>query len=287
MTVGQLIESLTAKKVCSTHIGKWERHNDTPTTVVNVKVEHIRPEFNNLQEWCEGSNNVYIGRKGVVFINGKRYPPEDSIFANPYKVGKDGTRDEVIQKYKTCILEKIERKEITQDQLDKLRGKKLGCWCKPNTCHGDVLVELIDSNSANYEDYETAADGTPFMEMDIQARMKELARLGYEATGTEAMIDGITGEMITDVFIFQGPTYYQRLRHLVSNKVHARSTGPNESLVRQPTAGRSREGGLKIGFCDDIYLNWLKEMEVYSIPCGKKYLLNHGVSIMRPLQRRA
>ena len=150
------------------------QENKIDTTVVNVKVEYIRPEFNNLREWCEGLNNVYIGRKRVVFIDGKRYPPEDSIFANPYKVGKDGTRNEIIQKYKTYILEKIERKEITQDQLDTLRGKKLGCWCKPDTCHGDVLAEILDSNPANYEDYETAADGTPFMKMDIEAVAKKV-----------------------------------------------------------------------------------------------------------------
>lgn len=136
-----------------------------------------------------------------------------------------------------------------------------------------------------YENFERASDGTPFMEMNIEERMAELKRLGYESTGTEVLIDGITGEMIEDAFIFQGPVYYQRLKHLVSNKVHARATGPNESLVRQPTAGRTREGGLKIGCVSSSLLTYLKswwkqksslKKRNYYInkPCGNKFLCN-------------
>jgi hypothetical protein len=112
------------------------------TEVVNVKVAHIRPGFANLCEWVSAENHVYIGRRGVVFVDGRRYPPEDSKWANPYKIGRDGSRDEVLAKYRNHIVERI-RREPDLYNLEELRGKVLGCWCKPDSCHGDVLAEML------------------------------------------------------------------------------------------------------------------------------------------------
>jgi hypothetical protein len=114
-------------------------------SVVNCKVANIRPTFNNLEEWMNDENNVYIGRAGVVFINKERFPKNASIFANPYKIGKDGTREEVIQKYKVYITNKISSDDLYMKELQKLKGMILGCWCKPENCHGDVLLELINA----------------------------------------------------------------------------------------------------------------------------------------------
>ena len=75
-------------------------------SVVNCKVKNIRPTFDNLAEWMSDENNAYIGRKGVVFINKKRFPQDSSNFCNPYKIGKDGTREEVITKYKKIYYKK-------------------------------------------------------------------------------------------------------------------------------------------------------------------------------------
>lgn len=117
--------------------------------VVNVKVAHIRQHgYNDLRMWMEDPNNLYIGRRGIVFIQEKdgtkaRWPKHDSPWANPYKVGKEYTRDEAIAKYRSYILEKIQKGEVS---LHKLEGKTLGCWCKPDSCHGDVLVELAKAN---------------------------------------------------------------------------------------------------------------------------------------------
>jgi hypothetical protein len=110
-----------------------------PTTIVNVRVAFIRPQYDNLQEWVNDPNNVYIGRKGVVFINGCRFPENDSIWANPFKIGRDGDRETVLQKYKEYITARVGPAE-----LKKLAGKNLGCWCKPEPCHGDILIELIN-----------------------------------------------------------------------------------------------------------------------------------------------
>lgn len=57
-------------------------------SVINVKVASIRPKFNNLKEWCEDERNIYIGRAGIVFIDGQRFPKQSSIWANPYKITK-------------------------------------------------------------------------------------------------------------------------------------------------------------------------------------------------------
>jgi len=69
--------------------------------------------------------DVYIGR--------------GSKWGNPFMIGKDGTRKEVIEKYKQYILNKPD----LLDSLDELTNKVLGCFCKPLACHGDVLLELL------------------------------------------------------------------------------------------------------------------------------------------------
>jgi hypothetical protein len=109
--------------------------------VVCVKVKNIRPEYDNLEEWMKGENNLYIGRKGIVFINKERYPKVDSFWANPYKIGKDGDRNEVIEKYKIYITNKLSE---NPDKINELKNAKfLGCWCAPDPCHGDFLLTLI------------------------------------------------------------------------------------------------------------------------------------------------
>jgi hypothetical protein len=116
-------------------------------SVINCKVSNIRPKYNNLKELLEDENNIYIGRRGIVFVDGERYPKSDSIFANPYKVGKDGTRDEVIEKYKIYFYDKIRSNPtFWKDEFVKLKGKNLCCWCHPERCHGDVILELLNYN---------------------------------------------------------------------------------------------------------------------------------------------
>ena len=112
-------------------------------SIVNCKVKYIRPQYENLKKWTENSDNVYIGRAGVVFIDKERFPKRASIFANPYRIDKNTSREEVLEKYKKYIIEKILNDKSFYLELLKLRGKKLGCWCHPEPCHGDILLELI------------------------------------------------------------------------------------------------------------------------------------------------
>lgn len=80
--------------------------------------------------------DVYIGRT----FKGR----EGSKYGNPFVVGRDGTLEEVIDKYKSWLWKQIVNDSITIKELADLDGKRLGCYCKPKGCHGDVLVKAIE-----------------------------------------------------------------------------------------------------------------------------------------------
>jgi hypothetical protein len=111
-------------------------------SVVCVKVKDIRPKYDNLQEWMN-DKNVYIGRAGIVFINNERFPKRDSIWANKFKIDNNHTREQVIELYRKELLHKLKTGKIKIKQLLELDNKVLGCWCKPEPCHGDVLIDLL------------------------------------------------------------------------------------------------------------------------------------------------
>ena len=89
-------------------------------------------------------------------------------------------------------------------------------------------------------------DGTPFRGTSAEAICDALEAEGFRRDGKETMYSGMTGELL-DAQVFIGPTFYQRLKHMVRDKEHSRSRGPKSILVRQPLEGRSREGGLRFG----------------------------------------
>jgi DNA-directed RNA polymerase II subunit RPB2 len=107
----------------------------------------------------------------------------------------------------------------------------------------------------------TFGDGSPFQEERLVENIGDiLERSGMERFGNEILYNGKTGDMM-HTSIFMGPTFYQRLKHMVEDKVHSRSSGPIMMITRQPSEGRSRDGGLRFG-----------EME-------RDCMISHGASI--------
>jgi len=92
----------------------------------------------------------------------------------------------------------------------------------------------------------TFEDASPFNGRKVGDVMKELKEAGFSSKGNETLYSGTTGEQIK-AEIFMGPTFYQRLKHNVEDKIHARSRGKRNALTNQPNGGRKSEGGLRIG----------------------------------------
>ncbi len=89
-------------------------------------------------------------------------------------------------------------------------------------------------------------DGTAFRDNPLKGFRKSLKAHGFAPDGTEKFYDGISGEVFEGE-LFSGVIYYHKLRHMVANKMHARARGPVQILTRQPTEGRSKKGGLRMG----------------------------------------
>jgi hypothetical protein len=73
--------------------------------------------------------DVYIGRP--------------SKWGNPFEIGKDGSRETVINKYRLWLWKELKAGKVTKEEILELEGKTLGCWCAPLACHGDVLVNAV------------------------------------------------------------------------------------------------------------------------------------------------
>ncbi|CAM9376047.1 DNA-directed RNA polymerase II subunit RPB2 [Lethenteron reissneri] len=107
------------------------------------------------------------------------------------------------------------------------------------------LIECLQGKvSANKGEI---GDATPFNDtVNVQKISNLLHEYGYHLRGNEVLYNGFTGRKMTSQ-IFMGPTYYQRLKHMVDDKIHSRARGPVQILNRQPMEGRSRDGGLRFG----------------------------------------
>ena len=91
--------------------------------------------------------------------------------------------------------------------------------------------------------------GTPFDSLVLSQVEQELVKHGFQARGKETMFNGITGRVLP-AKVFIGPVYYQRLKHMVVDKIHARARGSHTSITRQPKEGRQFGGGFRIGYME-------------------------------------
>lgn len=106
------------------------------------------------------------------------------------------------------------------------------------------LVECIASKTGAV--LGKIADGMAFRQVSVESISEALHSAGYQRHGNERLINGMTGEML-EAAIFMGPIFYQKLKHMTNDKVHARTTGPRTIMTRQPVEGRARKGGLRVG----------------------------------------
>ncbi|KAI9194256.1 hypothetical protein LWI28_004478 [Acer negundo] len=92
-----------------------------------------------------------------------------------------------------------------------------------------------------------SAFGEPSGHADrVEAISETLVKHGFSYSGKDFIYSGITGSPL-QAYIFMGPIYYQKLKHMVLDKMHARGSGPRVMLTRQPTEGKARNGGLRVG----------------------------------------
>ena len=108
---------------------------------------------------------------------------------------------------------------------------------------GHLMETVCGKAGVNIGKY---GDGTPFTDVSVEDIASVLEKTGYQKHGDELMYDPRTGkQFVSSIFI--GPTYYQRLKHMVMDKMHSRAKGPVANMTRQPTEGRNRDGGFRVG----------------------------------------
>uniref|UniRef100_A0A4W5NFJ9 DNA-directed RNA polymerase subunit beta n=1 Tax=Hucho hucho TaxID=62062 RepID=A0A4W5NFJ9_9TELE len=149
--------------------------------------------------------------------------------------------------YKFCKI-RVRSVRIPQigDKFASRHGQKGTCGIQYRQETTQYVIELnLNINvSANKGEI---GDATPFNDaVNVQKVSNLLSEYGYHLRGNEVLYNGFTGRKITSQ-IFLGPTYYQRLKHMVDDKIHSRARGPVQILNRQPMEGRSRDGGLRFG----------------------------------------
>ena len=184
--------------------------------VVNIRVPELGDKFSS-RHGQKGTCGMLFNQEDMPFNGDPRSAPTLDMMVNPLAIPSRMTIGHLIE----CLM-----------------GKKCVVSC-PKSSNDD-------QHSFESSEERTKGDATPFGKATVEQIGKELHKMGYNSMGYDTFYDGRTGEKLT-ALVFTGPTYYQRLRHMVVDKWHARSRGPNQHLTRQPKEGRANDGGLRIG----------------------------------------
>ena len=123
------------------------------TEVVSIKKADLKSRgYEDFSDWnLKDEKHIYIGRNMSFYIPGTT----GSKWQNPFTVKKYGL-EKSLELYRKWIITgvnpingKIRKEGPLINDIDEIKGKILGCWCKPNACHGDILAELADNQSVN------------------------------------------------------------------------------------------------------------------------------------------
>ena len=195
----------------------------------------------------------------------------------------NGNSSRMGQKSTVGILFKHEDMPFTKDGLTP--DIIMNPHAIPSRMSMGQIIECVLSKIGAIQGHDI--DGSSFNKIDVDNFPKILKKYGYHETGVEELRCGLTGKKLTSK-IFIGPTYYQRLKHMAEDKIHARgSDGPVSLLTRQPPKGRAQGGGLRIGEMErDCFIAhgmslFLKEKMVDSVEkytcyiCDKCGILAH------------
>jgi DNA-directed RNA polymerase beta subunit len=215
--------------------------------IVNKNINITRNELNYQDSWVDYSGKVYCCKipvgEGIVYVRRQGLP----LWCGQSRSAQKGT---------IGMVYRHQDMPFTKDGI--VPDIIMNPHAIPSRMTMAQLMECIMGKTSCH--IGACGDATPFSDCSVESIAKVLELSGMERYGNEIMYNGRTGEQIkTEIFI--GPTYYQRLKHMVTDKIHARgSNGPIVMLTRQPSDGRSRGGGLRLG-----------EME-------RDCLIGHGIS---------
>ena len=255
--------------------GEEEKFTKPPIDTINVKPYN----YDNLTSNGFVNKNTYINDGDIIIgkvmpqkINGINMSKDVSI---PIKANDNGYIDMNYQGvnndgYKFCKVRlRKYRKPTVGDKVSSRHGQKgtigmlysqedmpfskegitpdiiVNPHAIPSRMTVGQLIECIMGKSSCL--LGSLGDATPFNGCDVENIANILETYGMERYGNEILYNGRTGEMI-HTEIFMGPTFYQRLKHMVADKMHGRgNNGPVVMITRQPAEGRARNGGLRFG----------------------------------------
>jgi DNA-directed RNA polymerase II subunit RPB2 len=201
------------------------------TPLVN---KNIKPDGSGrLDAWEDYTGKVYCCRvdgPGVIYVRRNGIP----VWCGQSRHGQKGTMGMIINP-----------EDMPQTANGIIPDIIINPHCIPSRMTIAHLMETLMGRIG----CETGAvgDGSPFTDVSVDGLCKILRDdLKLEPHTNEVMYCGTTGKMM-DTSIFMGPIFYQRLKHMVDDKIHSRSSGPLVMLTRQPAEGRARDGGLRFG----------------------------------------
>lgn len=239
--------------------------------VLVSKLQKLTDKMNN-DNWHDNSVTVKSGEEGFVdrvyiLTNTEGYKIIKVKIRN-YKIPEIGDKvaSRCAQKGTVSVVLNHEDMPFTESGI--VPDLIINPLCIPSRMTINQLIESY-GNKLAMEDFSTKyCTSFSHHSLDIIPKLyDELKQLGLDEYGTETMFNGMTGEPLESK-IFIGPTYYHRLKHLVSSKIHARNHGNIQALTRQPLEGRSRDGGLRFG-----------EMERDTLERHSPITVSFGVSV--------
>ena len=226
-------------------VGSFVDSNDViigKVTALKNAIEGEDPKFRDMSTYVRSSESgivdmVYKNSNGdgynfvKVRIRSDRYPEIGDKFSN--RSGNKGTIGMIYNQEDMPYTKDGVVPDIIMNPIGLPKRMTIG-----------QLIECIFGKAGSVSGCEM--DATPYRDIDVEDISNVMEELGFSGTGKEVLYDGKTGRQI-EVNIFIGPTFYYRMKHMVGDKSHSRSTGPYQLLTRQPTEGRSRDGGLRFG----------------------------------------